>query len=79
MEQNGGFRITPARAGKTFRNVYGGYITRDHPRSCGKDFGDAAIEERGTGSPPLVRERQDAVDVCQASFRITPARAGKTR
>ncbi len=29
--------ITPARAGKTQCGGPGGYLSQDHPRSCGKD------------------------------------------
>ena len=72
-------RITPARAGKTFR-LYNSYIRgEDHPRSCGKDgrvFRDAL---RVQGSPPLVRERLGSNLLQQVNTGITPARAGKTK
>ena len=70
--------ITPARAGKTrcsdcYRPEY-----QDHPRSCGKDPPENAMFLRPHGSPPLVRERLSSFATNSLSFRITPARAGKT-
>ena len=53
-----GVRITPARAGKTYRMIHRGSIYEDHPRSCGKDVLPAVSQITEAGSPPLVRERQ---------------------
>ena len=71
-------RITPARAGKTERNMFDFDLQRDHPRSCGKDLPDDARISTIGGSPPLVRERPDLPGKLPFSLRITPARAGKT-
>ena len=73
------WRITPARAGKTYsrrsvRDVYG-----DHPRSCGKDRVRGDLGDGLLGSPPLVRERLVYSFFPNIMVRITPARAGKTR
>ena len=74
-----GMRITPARAGKTFMTASKNDIFQDHPRSCGKDGRRLKAFMAEDGSPPLVRERLRYCDIATAAFRITPARAGKTR
>ena len=71
-------RITPARAGKTYRHI--GHIpaSGDHPRSCGKDWCKISYAAQIGGSPPLVRERLLELAIGCANHGITPARAGKT-
>ena len=71
-------RITPARAGKTILIRPAATDSRDHPRSCGKDFCRYFPESVGPGSPPLVRERLATGIAKDSTTRITPARAGKT-
>ena len=71
-------RITPARAGKTWRQHTDTNTTRDHPRSCGKDAPESYFVSCPGGSPPLVRERLGAVVGKGRQRGITPARAGKT-
>ena len=70
--------ITPARAGKTIDFRGRCCILEDHPRSCGKDAMAEYKKQVLTGSPPLVRERQNKMDRACCQARITPARAGKT-
>ena len=72
------FRITPARAGKTFFLYSRFLVRRDHPRSCGKDGITKAGFKNRRGSPPLVRERLVDNLSCEIHGGITPARAGKT-
>ena len=74
----GKMRITPARAGKTYRSHNHHQPHRDHPRSCGKDCMLAFASSLAPGSPPLVRERQGAGRGGLVPMGITPARAGKT-
>ena len=71
-------RITPARAGKTDLLPLARQAAGDHPRSCGKDKRQLFMHYLPLGSPPLVRERHKTVHLFSRSFRITPARAGKT-
>ena len=72
-------RITPARAGKTYGSSPCWPPIGDHPRSCGKDQVTGAVLLGSLGSPPLVRERQVQRSCCRMWWRITPARAGKTK
>ena len=72
-------RITPARAGKTSIRSRTLPITRDHPRSCGKDIIPSKPSKLESGSPPLVRERRVNGAIIVQIVGITPARAGKTR
>ena len=71
--------ITPARAGKTSSRSLHRPANRDHPRSYGKDEKYNPAIRPGEGSPPLVRERHMYQALKDKGFRITPARAGKTR
>ena len=70
--------ITPARAGKTTLVSFEDDRLGDHPRSCGKDYGQSAIHRIVAGSPPLVRERLTEAYKTAVKEGITPARAGKT-
>ena len=72
-------RITPARAGKTCTHAYLYRLSRDHPRSCGKDQRHDFFNLCGWGSPPLVRERPFDMCYTVSTDGITPARAGKTK
>ena len=71
-------RITPARAGKTYRLELVFMPPKDHPRSCGKDIVFTLISVAKLGSPPLVRERHEEPSGKGHPQGITPARAGKT-
>ena len=72
------FGITPARAGKTSAAVTTGNVNKDHPRSCGKDDDLRGSGTLKQGSPPLVRERHNDLQLQSSCHGITPARAGKT-
>ena len=71
-------RITPARAGKTFRPLLFTLRLRDHPRACGENVRASAHHGRGGGSPPRVRGKHLEAVIGRGLSRITPARAGKT-
>ena len=70
--------ITPAYAGKTLCTQKATIADQDHPRVCGKDYYADAPEFWCWGSPPRMRERQNAARANMWHFRITPAYAGKT-
>ena len=72
------FRITPAYAGKTSRQVFFWRLLKDHPRVCGKDPLRMLIVPTVLGSPPRMRERLDGAEREAHSTGITPAYAGKT-
>ena len=73
------FGITPACAGKSTTPRSQAPALGDHPRVCGEKrllhfFGFCVI-----GSPPRVRGKAVVILLCVATFRITPACAGKSR
>ena len=72
-------RITPAGAGKTARFHTPHRCYRDHPRRCGENQYKAGTISLDEGSPPQVRGKLDKANLAYASFRITPAGAGKTK
>ena len=72
------FGITPACAGKTWREFEGESEDQDHPRECGKNLKILPVFCPWTGSPPRVREKLDGVLNPNKEPRITPASAGKT-
>ena len=71
-------RITPACAGKTWRERSGFRRTTDHPRVCGENVKEANVEDLVFGSPPRVRGKPVHLCVRCHTRRITPACAGKT-
>ena len=71
-------RITPACAGKTLIPTLKYFITRDHPRVCGKNVTKVVKDIAKEGSPPRVREKRTLEGFEDGEFRITPACAGKT-
>ena len=71
--------ITPAHAGKTWISNVGGGYPRDHPRACGENFKRRIPDIRAAGSPPRMRGKPFVVVSKSATYRITPAHAGKTR
>ena len=72
-------RITPARAGRTLKEMSREIRQEDHPRSRGKDFEFLLHCPRQPGSPPLAREGQLNCLTHIHRHRITPARAGRTQ
>ena len=74
----GGWRITPACAGKSRRGSSAVASSKDHPRLRGEKFGRIVILSCRRGSPPLARGKV----LCMPSFvvpsGITPACAGKS-
>ena len=69
--------ITPAYAGKSYRERYGHHQGRDHPRICGEKSTRKRRTDSTLGSPPHMRGK-----VLSFVFRlnrdgITPAYAGK--
>ena len=71
--------ITPARAGKTCCWWRPSSPPADHPRACGENQEPLDLVFRQSGSPPRVRGKRPAAARYIEYFRITPARAGKTR
>ena len=69
--------ITPAHAGRIRPGVGLQWISRDHPRACGKNVAGARLENWRQGSPPRMRE--EFINFPQSIFvhRITPAHAGR--
>ena len=70
--------ITPAYAGKSYRERYGHHQGRDHPRICGEKSTRKRRTDSTLGSPPHMRGK-----VLSFVFRlnrdgITPAYAGKS-
>ena len=51
------FRITPACAGKTRKQLLFVSYIRDHPRVCGKNNEISSASDACPGSPPRVREK----------------------
>ena len=71
-------RITPADAGKTYREMREKISQQDHPRGCGENLKARSQSWSGRGSPPRMRGKpfQNTLQACPR--RITPADAGKT-
>ena len=71
--------ITPAHAGKSCRRNHSGRSPQDHPRVCGEKHPISRIAAIDTGSPPRMRGKDHADNICFNAFGITPAYAGKRR
>ena len=71
-------RITPADAGKTFRQIYSYRIGQDHPRGCGENTSRRYCRVGNLGSPPRMRGKPQHTVRQELLPRITPADAGKT-
>ena len=71
-------RITPACAGKSVAVGHWAPLARDHPRVCGEKPCVARALSAAVGSPPRVRGKAFALNVCINSPGITPACAGKS-
>ena len=72
-------RITPAYAGKRVDLANTGKCPRDHPRVCGEKFRGARFRDRRMGSPPRMRGKVLKTPNGEATERITPAYAGKSK
>ena len=70
--------ITPAYAGKSTNSELSSPCTRDHPRVCGEKHTKGQTRPRVAGSPPRMRGKAVGILLCVATFRITPAYAGKS-
>ena len=78
-DENDGWGITPAYAGKRPGSDTLLNLTRDHPRVCGeKDFEIHAVLAV-SGSPPRMRGKVFCAHLCLMFQRITPAYAGKSK
>ena len=54
-------RITPAGAGKTFKNRRQTTVLKDHPRRCGENPTTKRAYRRTPGSPPQVRGKPSGI------------------
>ena len=72
-------RITPAYAGKSYREKFTHMIRKDHPRLCGEKQHATAVADAVGGSPPPMRGKVPAVVELNLPIGITPAYAGKSR
>ena len=73
----GGYRITPAWAGKSSTLLNFSTIEWDHPRVGGEKHIANFDDENGRGSPPRGRGKVAVPARCTVSAGITPAWAGK--
>ena len=69
--------ITPACAGRRFRQKAMAIPCKDHPRVCGEKTTRTRSACMSVGSPPRVRGEASAMPVSARSSRITPACAGR--
>ena len=70
-------RITPAYAGKRFRDFLWSRLVRDHPRVCGEKNSASSGLWPKSGSPPRMRGKVRYTFCSLEVGRITPAYAGK--
>ena len=70
--------ITPAYAGKSRGQSRNCTNTEDHPRVCGEKAKAFYMKPLEEGSPPRMRGKAVVILLCVATFRITPAYAGKS-
>ena len=70
-------RITPARAGKSWRRCNWCGCGWDHPRACGEKLRMGFLRGLVPGSPPRVRGKGVSQRSPGTETGITPARAGK--
>ena len=69
--------ITPAHAGKSFREGVGKRSALDHPRPCGEKTFSHKSKRVFAGSPPPMRGKAANADGKTVCGGITPAHAGK--
>ena len=73
------FGITPAYAGKSFRNHSSYTGAWDHPRLCGEELYIMFMAAQKSGSPPRMRGKDLKAAIAVMRERITPAYAGKSK
>ena len=73
-----GWRLIPARAGKTLAHRRRSTRTTAHPRACGENIIDGFHKVVLDGSSPRVRGKQHPAGAGRRRRRLIPARAGKT-
>ena len=78
VTRDGGRRLIPARAGKTFHSCRRNGHAWAHPRACGENSARELPWFGSVGSSPRVRGKQPPLDVREPAGRLIPARAGKT-
>ena len=71
-------RITPAYAGKSYRQIRRSLQARDHPRLCGEKAPETVYHIKEKGSPPPMRGKASTSKQKRSPQRITPAYAGKS-
>ena len=72
-------RITPAHAGRSFKQFIQSLFFQDHPRACGEKLALSAISVMAIGSPPRMRGEVSSA-ISKAFFIwITPAHAGRSQ
>ena len=72
------FFVSPAYAGKRYRNARSGQYQRDHPRVCGEKAFMAFCRNCAVGSPPRMRGKVCFLGCISVLTGITPAYAGKS-
>ena len=72
-------RITPAHAGKRWRNGITEAYNQDHPRPCGEKYNLRRLRCARGGSPPPMRGKATGSLQEPMRYGITPAHAGKRR
>ena len=70
-------RITPAWAGKSYKNLFSAAMKKDHPRVGGEKGQDAGQTPHDQGSPPRGRGKARQGWRGCVCYGITPAWAGK--
>ena len=70
--------ITPARAGKSFSQIYSVWRNGDHPRTRGEKNSIVTPLSLCQGSPPHTRGKATLRKSLRARRGITPAHAGKS-
>ena len=78
LSQRTAIGITPAGAGKTYRQHEHVETAEDHPRRCGENYVAPCLFCKLKGSPPQVRGKRYTSGGGTQPARITPAGAGKT-
>ena len=76
-QTHGGFRITPAYAGKRTGTASTSRCSGDHPRVCGEKKDYKALCKDLLGSPPRMRGKVASWQILIPLGGITPAYAGK--
>ena len=71
-------RITPAYAGKSWRDFAARFVYQDHPRVCGEKLAVFVLCDLTVGSPPRMRGKVLQKRDVLVRIGITPAYAGKS-